>query len=1241
MKQRIGKRLIAIILSLCMIFSMMAVATVSVGAENATTYISEVKVSAASSLDAARSNLSKEDYTVIGHDMNNHVDNQKTWIYVGYKTTTNPNEAITGLALYNDQNPPNTYVYRDVEYTIESNKVDLNKDAGGDHIYLYYTKSAKTGERITALDAAATYDGYSLWQKDGYKTVVSMQDNLPLNANDGSNDAKPVYLVYQSEDTEAYNKKGENEPLKTVNAVNGVTYYDCDHITNSSDFYRCALTTGYDGASQVELWANVFYSMLEAKGNGWGYRLNNYSFDDGLGTGKSIDMVSALTNGTGNKKTEYWNVWVKSTGVKTTSDVNEVYNQIRHLFDEGPYSDISGSYVVDDQLGGTDKFLQSSESDIVYTLCSFADDNAVTGHEQTQSVMGMMFYNFEFVPIIGDNQDNITLNYSAISEPKSSPDLSYIYSANYSPNKTNSTISFNKSVAVNVTNSLENTASNTTSFTQGISGSLDVGKKSWPVKFSIGVEFGFGESFTNSSSTGFSNSKSDTEDKAYSNTFDIPPYSIATVEQSVTDIERSQQYDCPMALTYDVAFISFGAEMGKKNIFYTSCAYETEYYATFGDGDTTAVEALANFTSGVTNPKGVSVMCDGSEDDSFSSYNQSQVNTIVNTSVKSSEYPNTCSNAVKAIKSSQPMSYNGGEIKYTGQSVTYVDEVFSVLPIQKIKIYSYETAEKDNLVKSISINDTNSHSINKYYNNIEAYTCMNTEFTGWDASQGYWVLVTENGDQLPIGKTAVSDGVISAKADSKTGEIFITPIANGSSYVQYVINENVFMYYYTDKNNNGVIDESEKINGGTFDTNNLIYSKNSDITDTYNNGVIRIDVSNQEKNSESNGATFIIETYDDLCNMADMVNGGKDEYVNGSYILVNDIDCKGKAWTTTIGTDTIKFNGTFDGQGYTISNLNVDSGVADEYRHGLFAVLGPNAVVKNLNIDNASIFSSVKNKNPEGAGAIAKQNNGTIKNCMVTNSSIQLGNVNYFGGIAGFNNGTIENCAVVNSNLTRRFGGSSSLAMGGITEVNHGTVKNCYTYGCSFKNGTADNGAIIANGNAPENCYYYTASNVNKTYGIERTAEQFVSGEVAYLLNGEVTNSTQVWYQNIDNGLIEDSYPVLANNSQNTVYYNDNKNYYTNFMVVDNLVSVNKPSVDNMVSVNKPSVDKVEDSTDPTTSTKSQNNEMSTSDHLANNTQNNNGVVKTGNTGNVMLLLLVMLSGMVVAFGYRRKIITK
>lgn len=216
---------------------------------------------------------------------------------------------------------------------------------------------------------------------------------------------------------------------------------------------------------------------------------------------------------------------------------------------------------------------------------------------------------------------------------------------------------------------------------------------------------------------------------------------------------------------------------------------------------------------------------------------------------------------------------------------------------------------------------------------------------------------------------------------------------------------------------------------------------------------------------------FLVDDYNDLCRVADMVNSGNSDYVNGSYILTNDIDCKNEDWTKRemIGTNNIEFNGTFDGQNHTIRNLNYGADVEGNDSgkvQGLFAILGNDATVKNLTVENATVWSD--DSMVKGSAVIAKQNNGRIENCTVRNSKVQLGNSDYLGGIAGLNNGTIENCYVEGTTLMRRWGGCGDKAMGNICEVNNGTVKSCSACGCRFANGSViDNRILVASGNEP------------------------------------------------------------------------------------------------------------------------------------------------------------------------------
>ena len=95
-----------------------------------------------------------------------------------------------------------------------------------------------------------------------------------------------------------------------------------------------------------------------------------------------------------------------------------------------------------------------------------------------------------------------------------------------------------------------------------------------------------------------------------------------------------------------------------------------------------------------------------------------------------------------------------------------------------------------------------------------------------------------------------------------------------------------------------------------------------------------------------------------------------------------------------------------------------------------------------------------------------------------------------------------------------------------------GTVSlqsNRQKYGGKFQGSGATidgtNGCIYCSNQSIS--YSGAGSNTTNTAGTEKTAAQFASGEVTYLLNGSVSGGT-TWYQSIDNELSpHDSYPLL------------------------------------------------------------------------------------------------------------------
>lgn len=101
--------------------------------------------------------------------------------------------------------------------------------------------------------------------------------------------------------------------------------------------------------------------------------------------------------------------------------------------------------------------------------------------------------------------------------------------------------------------------------------------------------------------------------------------------------------------------------------------------------------------------------------------------------------------------------------------------------------------------------------------------------------------------------------------------------------------------------------------------------------------------------------------------------------------------------------DYYAFSGSFDGDGQTISGIHIDYIDYDDLNNsdsyaGIFGLLGKGAEIKNITLDNADISG----KDFIG-GIVGKNEDGSISNCLVTNSSIYGISSNHKGVIAGLN----------------------------------------------------------------------------------------------------------------------------------------------------------------------------------------------------------------------------------------------
>ncbi len=207
-------------------------------------------------------------------------------------------------------------------------------------------------------------------------------------------------------------------------------------------------------------------------------------------------------------------------------------------------------------------------------------------------------------------------------------------------------------------------------------------------------------------------------------------------------------------------------------------------------------------------------------------------------------------------------------------------------------------------------------------------------------------------------------------------------------------------------------------------------------------GVAAIAVPTLVENSEG---TIEISTVDQLKEFRDAVNSGN-TYAGKTVKLTADLDLSSESNWTPIGNLVAypgqSFNGTFDGDGHSISNVTVNDNTPNYAVAGLFGSV-ENGTIKNLTVKNVDLTST-----HYAGGIVAYTSNGpTIENCKVIGGTIKstpevvdgsYDNGDKVGGIMGYATAgsTINNCTVEGVTIT------AYRDMGGIVGFSAGTVTN-------------------------------------------------------------------------------------------------------------------------------------------------------------------------------------------------------
>lgn len=277
---------------------------------------------------------------------------------------------------------------------------------------------------------------------------------------------------------------------------------------------------------------------------------------------------------------------------------------------------------------------------------------------------------------------------------------------------------------------------------------------------------------------------------------------------------------------------------------------------------------------------------------------------------------------------------------------------------------------------------------------------------------------------------------------------------------------------------------------------------------------------------------YQITSAEELAWFRDTVNNGKTKI---HARLLHDIDLKNVSWEP-IGTQKKPYNGTFDGNAYTIRNFRLGDYTKQEEisEKGLFGRIGTGGTIQDLvvKVDYMGPALDHNNVNVIKCGLIAAYNEGTIQRCSaIVNYTFYVKGA--FGVIAYHNSGTIENCLSEVGKLQSGIFIPDEASAAGIAYENSGAIKNCLfdgklrTDGVTGNSYTAKDYAIAKNssGGKITNCYYYHSKprvsgeiyegelykDGNNTTVISKTQKDMGTGEVTWLLNEEGKND--IWRQ--------------------------------------------------------------------------------------------------------------------------------
>ena len=278
--------------------------------EDGTLYISKLSLSVESSETAAKAALTKAGYYVLDVNLTPVTASIKKYTYLGYATTTNPDDAVTDIRI-SPRNSSDAYLFGNASYT------SCGTTPTGDT--LYYTSYKSAGSPILA-DIVIKYSLDDV--PEGYEPINMFCGGNAYNLNIGSEVDNTVSITHRSQTYEHWNDKGTYLYFKP-----SVSY------TDGEEYISGIVLVAGNGSGKLDNSADDYIKALKLK------KFSNLSLTYAA-------KIQLPTEAHGMATEERW-----AANVETYICYTTTHNPYRAIYGIRSYTSAPGNYSVPVYLG--------------------------------------------------------------------------------------------------------------------------------------------------------------------------------------------------------------------------------------------------------------------------------------------------------------------------------------------------------------------------------------------------------------------------------------------------------------------------------------------------------------------------------------------------------------------------------------------------------------------------------------------------------------------------------------------------------------------------------------------------------------------------------------------------------------------------------------------------------------------------------------------------------------------------